>query len=589
MSKLKEVFRKMNKKVIALVVVVVLVITAVVGFRISAANKMQSMQQTAIQTETIEKRTLTNSISATGTIEANDTQTEQTSLTSYEITAVNVEVGDRVSAGDVIATFDVSSIQDSVTSAQKSLDNGSAQNNLSEQSAERSLAYAQTTRDAQAEQADSNVADAESNLTDAQNTQTDLENDLDSASDKVSSTKDTYSSAKKAYTSAKKTYDSLTPDYNSKNTAYETAKLASEAAEANVKSLETQIAATSDATVLAGLNAQLTEAKNTLTEKLQVTSNAKSQLDAVSSSYNEAKAAYEKASAAYEAATTAYETAKANKSSLETQLASAEAVVDSAQKTYDNSVTERDSTNRSNNNTVSSQQESLASTRLSNETSLDAKAQELEKYEEQLEKGNVTARISGVVTAVNVSAGDIYAGGDMFTIKDDSSYVVETTVDEYDIGDLYTGMSVIIKTNATGEEELNGTITYISPTPKTSTSATTSTSSDVTYEVKVSVDTPNDKIRLGMTAKLSIVLETKENVYAVPYDAVTTVSDTEGTIQVVTGENQPPVEMKVTLGMETDYYMEIISDEITEGMSIVVPSTNADASQFMNMGPMGGF
>lgn len=572
LSKLKEVFQKKYKKIIALFVVVVLIVVGISGFNVFSANK-KKQQEASVETESIEKRTLTNSISATGTIKAKETLEEQTSLTSYEITAVNVKVGDRVQAGDVLCTFDVSNIQDSLDSVQKSIETGEKQNDVSEQSAERSLGYAQETKDAQAAQAESNVENAENNLTDAQNNQSEIENDLESAQDKVASTKKTYNSKKKSY-------ESLKVDYDSKNTAYETAKASSEAAQALVDDLVSQIAANADETILTELNNKLTAAKEDLAAKLQITSDSKAQLATIEASYNKAKAAYE-------TALSAYETAKTNQSTLKAQLDSAKATVESAQSTYDNSVNERDNTNRSNDNTVRSQEESLTSTRLTNETNLDAKKDELKKYEEQLEKGNVTAKIDGVVTAVNINAGDIYTGGDMVIIEDDSSFIVEATVDEYDIGNLYTGIPVIIKTNATGEEELTGTITYISPKPESQT--TTSSGSDVTYKVEVSVDTASDKIRLGMTAKLSIILETKEDVFAVPYDAVTETEDENGVIQVVINDNEPPKEVNVTLGLETDYYIEISSDEITEGMRVVIPSTNTDASPFTSMGPMGGF
>ena len=49
----------------------------------------------------------------------------------------------------------------------------------------------------------------------------------------------------------------------------------------------------------------------------------------------------------------------------------------------------------------------------------------------------------------------------------------------------------------------------------------------------------------------------------------------------------------VEKGIESDYYIEIISDEITEGMEVVIPKTESDFNNIQNMmmrqGPMGGF
>ena len=47
-------------------------------------------------------------------------------------------------------------------------------------------------------------------------------------------------------------------------------------------------------------------------------------------------------------------------------------------------------------------------------------------------------------------------------------------------------------------------------------------------------------------------------------------------------------------GMESDYYIEIISDEVLEGMEVVVPNSSDENSgniqnMMMHRGPMGGF
>ena len=41
------------------------------------------------------------------------------------------------------------------------------------------------------------------------------------------------------------------------------------------------------------------------------------------------------------------------------------------------------------------------------------------------------------------------------TIEDDSSYEIETQIDEYDIGKIALGQRVVVKTNATDDEELD--------------------------------------------------------------------------------------------------------------------------------------
>ena len=123
----------------------------------------------------------------------------------------------------------------------------------------------------------------------------------------------------------------------------------------------------------------------------------------------------------------------------------------------------------------------------------------------------------------------------------------------------------------TGTSSSNGSLT-----------AGAASGGDVTYQIKVAINTDTDRLRLGMTAKMNIVLSEVEHVLTVPYDAVQTDENGNDVVYVmesVTGEDgqvtQQQRAVPVTVGTEGDYYVEIISDEITEGMTVVVPQEDA--------------
>ena len=234
-----------------------------------------------------------------------------------------------------------------------------------------------------------------------------------------------------------------------------------------------------------------------------------------------------------------------------------------------------------------------------------------------MENCTVTSPISGVITALNIETGDSYSGAAIATIEDISAYKITTEIDEYDIVDVEAGQKVVIKTNGTGDLELEGTVETVAPRA----TAATGNNSDVTYAVTITVDTPCDDLKLDMTAKLSIILESKENVLTVPYNAVQEDDDGNYYVEVVSGNNiekMPQMNagmpgrggnrgesngnnaastlqttrIYITKGIESDYYIEVISDEITEGMQVVVPQTEETQSiqnMMMNRGPMGGF
>ncbi|MBR2401482.1 MAG: efflux RND transporter periplasmic adaptor subunit [Lachnospiraceae bacterium] len=229
--------------------------------------------------------------------------------------------------------------------------------------------------------------------------------------------------------------------------------------------------------------------------------------------------------------------------------------------------------------------ESAENTYTKTTISLDTTAQkkQVELYEDQLAEGIVTAPISGIVTAVNFDAGDSYIqGSPIVTIQDCSSFEVAAYIGEYDISDIAKGQKVLIKTDATGDVELEGTVVFVSPT-----AATSLTGGDVTYLIRISVDTPNDRLRLDMSASLSIIIEQHENVLTVPYNAVQ--EDEQGNTYVeIMEEGGTTTKVPVTVVLESNYYTEIKADALADGQKVRV--INADSNGLFDLlGGRGGF
>ncbi len=250
---------------------------------------------------------------------------------------------------------------------------------------------------------------------------------------------------------------------------------------------------------------------------------------------------------------------------------------------------------------------------------------QLEQNQDSLDNYIVTAPISGIVTAVNAQEGNGYqpSAGALFTVQAVDVFEVTTQVDEYDINNVKIGQKVAIMTDATGEDELEGRITFIAPTATVSQNNTSTN----TYEVKMDIVKKDDRLRLGMSAKLNILVDTHDNVLAVPYDAIeekeggqfviyalddtaaaqADKKDDEGKsilgIQVIgmdgliknsdqSGDavkSGMPVdkskakEIPVQIGLESDYYTEVISNQIHEGMTVLVNSKAGELQPDMDM------
>ncbi|MDO4802296.1 MAG: hypothetical protein Q4A15_09040, partial [Prevotellaceae bacterium] len=141
--------------------------------------------------------------------------------------------------------------------------------------------------------------------------------------------------------------------------------------------------------------------------------------------------------------------------------------------------------------------------------------------------------------------------------QDLSRFEAEVLVDEYDIPSVKSAfvkandrgeeLEVIIKTEATEKNEYKGHVVSIDPTSTstatytTSASATSngsntaaSSSSTPQYKVKIMIDEPDEAFMMGMTAKVSIIVEqSPENALCLPYNAVEENSAGECIVKVI--------------------------------------------------------
>ena len=264
------------------------------------------------------------------------------------------------------------------------------------------------------------------------------------------------------------------------------------------------------------------------------------------------------------------------KAALQEQLTKAKESAKQTKEAYETAKENRTASLKQSQSNIDSAEEALENAQSSAEKSIREAKNQAEDAKEMIENCSVTAAMDGTVTSISVSEGDVYSGGSIMEIEDTGSFIVTAYIDEYDIGKIEEGQKTIILTEATGEEELEGTITFVAPKAGNSQSSggsgaeMSSGTTESGYEIQIKVTSKNDSLRLGMTAKCSIILEEAEDVFAVPYDAIHE-KDGEKVIYVADGGSSYR-EIAVTTGMESDYYTEISGSELTEGMSVIIPT-----------------
>ncbi len=126
----------------------------------------------------------------------------------------------------------------------------------------------------------------------------------------------------------------------------------------------------------------------------------------------------------------------------------------------------------------------------------------------------IRAPIDGVVISRDVDVGQTVAASfqtpKLFSIGNDLSRMqVEASVDEADIGQVKSGQEVSFTVDAYPDRKFRGSVTQIRLAPVTIQNV-------VTYTVIIEVPNPDMKLRPGMTATVSILVDKRDDVLRVP-------------------------------------------------------------------------
>lgn len=645
----------MVKKKMIISGVCVLAAAAVVGGLVLGKG---GTAQTLVSTELLQQMDLQNTVSLTGVVDTENGRKVYSTL-SYLVESVNVEVGDTVEEGDVLAKLKTSDLELDIAQQQAAVDasNSQAAHQIevsrkayenAKENYENGLDSSAISADQSVTQADYSVEQAKQQLESAKAAVSDAQENYritrDQLNGNVTSAEEALRDAKDALSEAQSAYDSAVADANS------AAKQAEEQAKAEYAELQQKYGAAIESwthleqTYLTDINTEkekLTEANKALEdaqklpddnpEKQQKVENAqaavttaedeleearqtylteKEKYQAIEATLNQAEANIAQVTAnAQSAAASAAASAQSGVAAAQSGVATAEAQLDAAKDAQngasvaqleqgidsakrgvesaalqkeqaedqaDSAEQLRDATNNQIERQIETLQDSLISSQLAAESN---RSQEIaiEKLQNTLDEATITAPVSGVVTAVYAKVGEP-GNGLLFVIEDTESLKVTTYIKEYDIGNITEGMKVTIKSDATGDKEIPGTITYIAPAAvktDTGTTKTTDNNSTVEFEAEVQVDEQNSGLRIGMNTRLTVLVDERDDVYGVPYDSV--VEKADGTQVLYVAEPQSSegkdtyvvTEVPVTTGLETDFYVEVSGDSITDGMIVL--------------------
>jgi len=199
----------------------------------------------------------------------------------------------------------------------------------------------------------------------------------------------------------------------------------------------------------------------------------------------------------------------------------------------------------------------------------------------QIKLATLTAPIDGVVTAVNVVKGLEAPSGDAIVV-DATTFQITADVVESDLASMKVGQTAKIAIGAV-DADVTGTVTAIAPT-----AAGDTTGGVVSYAVTVSLENVPATVRAGMTADVTITINSATNVLTVPAAAL---RGTVGNYSVlILGADGTPTAQPVEVGLVTNSTAEIKSG-LAEGQAVVTgvntPQTGTAANGTGGFG--GGF
>lgn len=257
-------------------------------------------------------------------------------------------------------------------------------------------------------------------------------------------------------------------------------------------------------TARAALNTAQADLERTEVERTNAQIELKRQTDLLESGIA-SRSTYDTAKMRYDSATASVNAAKARVEQSRVQIKDAEIRVKQAQATLEAA-----------NARVAQQRASLA------------------QSSDQLSKTTQYASIDGVVGGPIIQVGTFavsnFSSTPLMIIADMSVINIEVKVDETDIANVAQGQKVKVKVDALGEQEIDGEVVEIAQTAITrsgQTIAQTATSgSQEAKDFKVVIRLVNmsedvrDRLRPGMSATAVITTDRRENVLAVPLQAL---------------------------------------------------------------------
>ena len=219
----------------------------------------------------------------------------------------------------------------------------------------------------------------------------------------------------------------------------------------------------------------------------------------------------------------------------------------------------------------------------SSQLGIQAKEQAVSQAQQTLAEYTIEAPFAGTLGNLNLHKGDIVGSGTAVAVEVSVGDIADLSLNEIDAAKVASGDKVTLTFDAITGLSIAGHVASISPVGTVSQGV-------VSYDVKIAFDTQDDRIKSGMSVNAAIITAVHTDTLVVPSRAVKTVNNASyvqlvqnppanSTTSGVTGVAlpTPPQQVPVALGISNDTETEILSG-VTAGQQIVVQTKTSGAT-----------
>lgn len=221
-------------------------------------------------------------------------------------------------------------------------------------------------------------------------------------------------------------------------------------------------------------------------------------------------------------------------------------------------------------NSIISDTQALANTDLdlqSAQLNLQQQQNSLAAAKSDLANYFIYAPYAGTVGNVNVQKLDNVGSGTAVATLITNQKIATISLNEVDVAKVQTGQQAMLTFDAVPDLTIAGTVAEINPIGTVSQGV-------VTYTVKIAFDTQDARIKSGMSVNVEIITNVKQDVLTVPNSAIKTQGTAKYVQVLVAGAPQQKI---VAVGLSNDTNTEITSG-LNEGEQVITQTITARTS-----------